>query len=298
MQKFDLAIAYKWIYDEELVHDIENKFQSSGLTTFIIHKGIIQQILDKVQDKDIEFRCFLDRATDEDENFEPLAEAIINSGSRIINHHHLIDSAIDKAEILPKLIEKNILVPDTMILPPYEVQEEINLNISDIEKLGKPFVTKPAYYTGGGESTNVNCFSLEDIQNQRKELYDDRYLIQKKIESKYIDGYKAWFRAFFLFDEVMVVQWDDDKKIYDKIPFRNLPNVDYDIIIDITKSIAQICKLNYFSTEITIGNDGKYYTIDFVNDPCDFRKQSKHYDGVPDIIVDKFIEKLMEFVKN
>lgn len=298
MQTFDLAIAYKWKYDLELVREIEIEFQNSGLSTYVIHKDIIQQITNMVLNKEIFFRAFLDRATDEDDEFEPLAEAIIASGSKIINHHHLIEEAIDKAEIFPYLVEAGIKIPETIIIQPLDDEPNLTISTEDLQKLGIPFVVKPAYYTGGGEGVNVNAESLDDIQKVRREFSDDRILLQKKIETKFIDGYKAWFRAFFLFDQVFVVQWDDSTKLYDNIIERNLSGVNYEFIKNTTKKIADICGLNYFSTEFAISNDDIYYTIDFVNDPCDFRKQSLHADGVPDEIVQIFINKMKEFVKN
>lgn len=298
MQVFDLAIAYKWVYDKELVDDIERYFHRNNLTTFVIHKAIIHQTLNKVQRGEILFRNFLDRATDEDEDFEPLAEAIIQSGAKTVNLHHLIDDAIDKATLLPKLNSQNIDLPETIILPPFEEEPELSISDEELNRLGKPFIIKPAYYSGGGEGANVNGFTFEDIQTLRRELYDDRYLIQRKIKSKYFDSFKAWFRSFYLFGKVLTVQWDDETRIYDDLPFRKMEKIDYKKIEEITKKIADICKLHYFSTEVTIGTDGKYYAIDFVNDPCDFRRKSIHKDGVPDVIVDKFIEELKRFVKS
>jgi len=41
---------------------------------------------------------------------------------------------------------------------------------------------------------------------------------------------------------------------------------------------------DFFSTEIALAKDGRYVVVDYVNDPCDMRPQSKHFDGVPDTI--------------
>jgi hypothetical protein len=43
--------------------------------------------------------------------------------------------------------------------------------------------------------------------------------------------------------------------------------------------------LEFFSSEIALTNDGLFVAVDYVNEICDMRLQSKHYDGVPDAIV-------------
>ena len=51
------------------------------------------------------------------------------------------------------------------------------------------------------------------------------------------------------------------------------------------EQIAGICGLNVFSTEIARDTRGVWLVVDYVNEPCDFRLQSKVVNGVPDAIV-------------
>ena len=44
-------------------------------------------------------------------------------------------------------------------------------------------------------------------------------------------------------------------------------------------------------------DDGKFIVVDYVNDMCDMRKKSQHYDGVPDNIADEIIRKLVNYVE-
>ena len=67
----------------------------------------------------------------------------------------------------------------------------------------------------------------------------------------------------------------------------------------ITKKIAKITELDFFSTEIVLTEDGKFIVIDYVNDQCDMRFKSKHVDGVPDKVVEQIILALKrQIVKN
>jgi len=43
--------------------------------------------------------------------------------------------------------------------------------------------------------------------------------------------------------------------------------------------------------------DGRYVVVDYVNDPCDMRLQSKHFDGVPDAIVQMIISCITDHLK-
>jgi hypothetical protein len=57
-------------------------------------------------------------------------------------------------------------------------------------------------------------------------------------------------------------------------------------------SIARICKLELFSSEIAYTEDRGCTVVDYINDPVDLRLQSKSYDGVPDIIVADIADRL------
>jgi hypothetical protein len=56
--------------------------------------------------------------------------------------------------------------------------------------------------------------------------------------------------------------------------------------------------MDFFSTEIVLTDKGKFVAIDYVNDQCDMRFKSKHYDGVPDKVVYQIILKMKKKVVN
>jgi hypothetical protein len=60
-------------------------------------------------------------------------------------------------------------------------------------------------------------------------------------------------------------------------------------------NIQTICKLDFFSTELVIAPDGKIVAVDYVNEMCDMRLQSRHVDGVPDPLVNAIVKQLIEF---
>ena len=53
--------------------------------------------------------------------------------------------------------------------------------------------------------------------------------------------------------------------------------------------------LDFFSTEIVLTEDGNFLLIDYVNDQCDMRIKSRHYDGIPDNIVNEIIKNMLKY---
>jgi hypothetical protein len=64
---------------------------------------------------------------------------------------------------------------------------------------------------------------------------------------------------------------------------------------DITKRIASICKLDWFSTEIALTDE--FIVIDYVNDEIDTRLQSRALDGVPDEVIKNIATNLVMIAK-
>ncbi|MDD3558400.1 MAG: hypothetical protein PHW27_07465 [Melioribacteraceae bacterium] len=294
MQKFNLAIAYKWKYDKDLIDLIEQIFQARGSTTYIVHQYNVHETFDKVSNNRLFFEYYLDRASDEDELFEPLAQLITSKETIVINPYSIVEESVDKVRTYKKLKRTELNFPLTYILPPYFEKPNYKISKSRLEKIGFPFVVKPSYYTGGGDGVHENVFSYEEIQKIRQELPDDHYLIQQKVDTIELDFGRAWLRVFYFFGKIIPVWWDDKTHIYREITNKEYMNFEIEEIVESTKKIASITKMDYFSSEFTINSDDEFVAIDFVNDQCDFRFQSKHVDGVPDRIVRDFAEKLFE----
>ncbi len=298
MEKYNLAIAYNWKYDIDFVNMIETIFHNNELSTYIIHKNNVNEVYDSLKNNELFFDAILDRGSDEDEDFEPIAKLLVELNTTIINNYDLTDLALDKSMLHPKLVKNNIKVPQTIILPPLE-EEPANFNINEIniDIFSKPFVIKPGYYSGGGESINLYATNVEDIRKQRELLSDDSFLIQEKIYPKQIFGKRAWFRSFWFFGKIIHTFWDDITHEYQEINEFEKETIDFNSINATIKKLVRISKLDYFSSEFTINDKDEIFLIDYINDQCDMRFKSKYFDGVPDKIVEEFIFAMLEFVK-
>jgi hypothetical protein len=214
----------------------------------------------------------------------------------MINHPRYIARAIDKAIMHVELAKRGIDVPYSIIIAPYSRKKEISLSLSSLEHLGRPFTIKPANTTGGGTGVVMGAETLNEILETRQHHKNDKYLLQETIIPDAIDGHRAWFRVFYYFGEIIPCWWDDRKKIYEEMTTAQEDEHALQCLRTIILSIQDICKLDFFSSEIARTAGERYVVVDYVNEVCDMRLQSLHADGVPDPIVHLIEARLAEEV--
>jgi hypothetical protein len=66
----------------------------------------------------------------------------------------------------------------------------------------------------------------------------------------------------------------------------------------IMKDIARLSKINFFSSEITLAQDGRFLTIDYLNTECDMSAKSFWPSGVPDELARHIAWALVEHAMN
>lgn len=292
MRIFDLAIAYKWKYDEEFIELLERNFQKDGLRTFIIGKFNIAEVIESLKKKKIYFRVYLDRASDEDPEFLPIAKLLTRKKSYVINPHYKIIQSVDKVYMHKKLLKKQFRLPKTYLLPSYDRDENLRLDDDQLDALGRPFIIKPSLFSGGGEGVIKSAEFLSQIGEERRNNHNEKYLVQEKIYPRRINGKRAWFRVIWAFDRVIPTWWDDNTHIYQRVTKSEVTRHNLLPLYRITRRLAKLTQLDYFSTEIALTKDHKFILIDYVNDQCDMRLKSNHPDGVPDEVVIEFIERM------
>jgi len=292
MDHFDLAISYTWNYDKEFIDLIENIFQSKGLKTFIIYKYNLHEVVDCLHTKDLHFSAYLDRASDEDPEFEQITKILSRQKCYIINPYTKVKKAINKYLTHKKLVKRKFELPITFILPPFDYDSELNLTEEDLDSIKYPFIIKPAVYSGGGEGVIRNGMRLDQIQSERQTNHQEQYIIQEKIYPKIIGGKRAWFRVFWAFGKVIPTFWDDYTHVYNLITAKQIKKYHLLALYRISRRLARLNGLDYFSTEIALTKNFRFVLIDYVNDQCDMRLKSNHPDGVPDVVVAEFVKSM------
>ena len=115
MVLYDIAVAWNWEYDRDFIKIVQEVFRQNNLSVLEIRKENVDEIFDLLEQGKLQFRYFLDRASDEDEMFQPLARFILEhyqtangNSPRPINLHDLQIRAADKATMHLDFLAHNI----------------------------------------------------------------------------------------------------------------------------------------------------------------------------------------------
>jgi hypothetical protein len=282
---FDLGIAWNWEYDADFIHGIEQACHHLGLTTYRIEQYNVKELTKKFRSGKIAFRTFLDRASDDDKNFQPLAELIAGSETHVFNTYEQTEYAKDKANMHVACLGEGIHVPYTIIISPYSKKKEVELSLTELAHLGRPFIIKPANTTGGGIGVVLGAETLKEIITSRKSHINDKYLLQETIHPVMLDTKRGWFRVFYAFGLTIPCWWNNETHIYHMLTDAEEKKFKLARLKQIAVIMQRICRLDFFSSEIALTPEGKFVAVDYVNEICDMRPQSKYFDGVPDKVI-------------
>jgi hypothetical protein len=292
MRIYDLCLAWNWEYDADFVKLIDLACQPRGLSLLQIIPENLSETMRSLANGEITFRFFFDRASDSDTRFIPLVQWACNTALHYINPHELACRAWDKV-VMHEAISASMATPLTIVLPSYD--EHPLLPAIDLASLGAGFTIKPAL-GGGGDGVITEATSLSQVLAARKEIPSQRYLLQARVIPARLGSRMAWFRVTYCLEKVYPCWWDNCTHIYSPVTPDEANAYHLTPLYSISSSIAQICGLELFSTEMTLTPDGRFVIVDYVNDPIDLRLQSRTFDGVPDDIVRDIAERLAEFV--
>jgi hypothetical protein len=282
---YHLVVVWDWEYDREFLVILERAIHERGLKFYSVSHHNTEETLHGVQNGALQFSCCLDRASDTDERFQPLTRLLIKRGTRFINPPAAVRHASDKATMHLEFLTRGIEVPYTIIISPYNKRREIELSLSELAHLGRPFIIKPANTTGGGVGVIMGAETLKDVIESRQHHKNDKYLLQEEIHPAVLEGKPAWFRVFSVDRLVWACWWNPATHLYTPMTGAVMARHRLVPLTGITRTIREVCNLDFFSTEIALSQHGKLVVVDYVNEVCDMRLQSIHPDGVPPALV-------------
>lgn len=289
-----LGLAWNWEYDHDFIACVDRACQLAGLNCYLVGPHNLAQTYLEAQNNERRFHMFLDRASDNDERFLEFNRLLQSKGTQFLNAHHHYQRSIDKANIHGELLIRGLQLPLTVILPPHESEPEFDPRL--IEPFAKPFVVKPAR-GGGGVGVYLSATQPADVVQTRAKIRNQRFLVQQRIQPQIIAGRRAWFRVYHVCGQVIPCWWDDVTHRYGVVTPSERQLVNTDELSRIVKVVAEVAQLDFFSTEIALATDNRYVVVDYVNDPCDMRIQSKYFDGVPDTILREIVQRIVDHVK-
>jgi hypothetical protein len=206
----------------------------------------------------------------------------------VINDPDRAKVAVDKAVMHYELINQGIDTPYSVVVRNWQ-PKTFKLSDEEKERLGIPFVIKPASgYASMGVIEDAKG-TIREIAQARNFDPGDNFLIQERIDPVELGGKRAWFRVFHVFDKIVPCWWNDKTSWYEHVTQDEFRNFRLRSLVKITSQIADISRMQWFSSEITIDNRSdrrRFVAIDYVNDQCDMTAQSRDKTGVPDSVVE------------
>ncbi|MBN2366866.1 MAG: hypothetical protein EH225_13550 [Calditrichaeota bacterium] len=292
-----MAVSIDWEYDRDFVQLLEEQAHRKKINSYVIWPGNLEDVYSALEKDDLAFRFLFDRASDTSPEFHKIQKMIREKGGEVLETLEELEWAKDKATMHLEFIDKGLHTPYTIILPPYDSEEEFYLSVEDLSKLGRTFYIKPANTTGGGVGVVHGAETLHDVLTARQNYQQDKYLIQEKVIPQERDGYRFWFRGYYACGLAQCAWWNDQNHLYRELSREEIRRYRLKPLFRIVNQIAEISKLKFFSTEIALTEEGKFIVVDYVNESCDMRLQSKAVDGIPDKIVHNIVAELIKYVR-
>jgi len=295
MPHYDLCLAWNWEFDADFVHLIEAACTARGVSLLQVTPEFLDRVLAELENGEITFRTYYDRASESDARFQPLVDWAVRHAAFCLNPQKYTLWSRDKATMHLEFITRGLYTPHTIILSPYARQALIHP--CDLGQLGGSFAIKPAC-EGGGDGVILEATSWEQVLTARQQYPEEKYLLQAHVTTRILDGRPAWFRVLYCDGAIYPCWWDQHTHIYARVSAEEKARFGLRSLRQIPVLIAQICGLHLFSTEIALREDGAFLAVDYVNDPVDLRLQSKAVDGVPDIYVENIAARLVRLIEN
>jgi len=290
--QYDLCLPWYWEFDIDFVHMVEHACHEQGLTLWQVTPENLLESITALYKDEITFHTILDRAQGDD-LFDPILRWAVEHNVRLINSREVSLWSEDKATMHLELISAGIHTPYTILLSPFHEQPVIP--DPDLTPLGTQFVIKPSN-EGGGEGVILGASSLDQILRARMQFPEQKYLIQSTITPRTIQGRPAWFRVFYAVGETYPCWWHPFTHVSLLVTQTEEHKYELLLLHDITKRIASICKLDWFTTEIALTHE-EFVVVDYVNDQIDTRVRSKAVDGAPDEVMQSVANQLVGLAK-
>lgn len=289
--RYDLCLPWYWEYDDVFAGMVEHACIEEGLSLWQIKPDNLLESITALYKGTTTFKTLLHRGQG-DATFDPITRWAKEFGARRINPAEVSAWSEDKATMHLELISAGLHTPHTILLPPFLEQPVIPP--IDLAPLGGDFVIKPSN-GGGGAGVILGANSVDEILKARMEFPEQKYLVQAHVTPRIIDEKPAWFRVFYANGEAYSSWWNPYTYVYTKVTEEEEARIALTNLQDVTKRIASICKLDWFSTEIALADE--FIVVDYVNDEIDTRVQSQAMDGVPDEIIENIAKQLVKIAK-
>lgn len=276
----------------DFVRLVEQACNTESLSLWQITPETLLESITALYNGEKTFNTLLDRSQGEN-RFLPINNWAKAHHKKRINPNEVSKWSEDKATMHLELINAGIHTPYTILLASF-IEQPV-LPEPDLSPLGSQFVIKPSN-GGGGDGVILGASSLDQVLRARMEFPEQKYLLQATITPRTIQGRPAWFRIFYAVGKTYPCWWHPLTHVYAAVTPSEESRYELTPLHDLTKRIASLCRLDWFTTEIALTLEN-FVVVDYVNDQIDTRIQSKAVDGAPDEIMQDIAMQLVRLAK-
>ncbi len=285
-----------------------------GLSCEVAHTGVVEDLRRELCAGRLRVRVLLDLTAawgQEDDPYVRLCYAVKDCGGRVIDDPDAAALADHKAATHHRLERAGLPVPPTVVLRRWMADR--SLTAEERQVLGDAVVIKPARGWGWRGVVLGAPPEREAIARARDHDRSDDYLVQRQITYPWLEDDEgrerpAWWRVFYLFGEIVPCWWSPETSEYRHLSLREMSSHQLLPLARLSAEVARLTGMDFFSTEICLADEpavpgtpyqagGRpFFLIDYVNDQCDLRVQSRHKAAPPDAVVRHFAERFAELV--
>ena len=292
-------MTHKLDADDLFIHSIQRYCAEARLNFYLIEPVWIDCFYEALNRGAVWPRVLLNMNSEHhlpDEPFHKLVRLAAEKNVQIIDPPDVARAAFDKARLHSPLIGCGIHVPHTVIVPREQISQ-FTLSPADLEALANPFVIKPSMGYGR-RGVIMDATSEGDLAKSVADWPDSNYLLQRRITPRQLNGSPAYFRVFFVFDSIWVTWWNCYTDQYRMVTPQEAIDFALKPLEKITRQIAALTRMNFFSSEIAQVESGEFIVIDYMNDQCHMLSQSADAQrGVPDELVTAIAARLVSASK-
>ena len=293
---YDLVMTHKLDADDFFIHRVQQHCAEAGLSFFLIEPTWVQPFYDRFAQGALWSRVLLNMHSEHhlpQEIYHRLVRLAHERGTQVIDPPEVALAAFDKAAMHPRLAAAGFAVPATIIVPRAET-DRFQLSDGDRERLGSPFVIKPARGYGR-QGVIFDATGPADLARSVAAWPDEAYLLQRRIAPRLIGGEPAYFRVYFVFGTIWCCWWNCFTDHYRSLTPEDEASLGLAPLRTIVARVAALTGMKFFSSEIALTDAGEFVLIDYVNDQCHMLAQSADPRiGVPDELVAAVARRLVE----
>jgi len=293
---YDLVMTHLLDTDDFFIHCVQRYCAEERLNFFLIEPVWVESFYDRLAQGKVWPRVLLNMHSEHhqpDEIFHRLIRLAAERHTQVIDPPDRALAAFDKARVHDRLATAGIRVPPTVIVP---AERTPNFQLTEEERalVGTPFVIKPGMGYGR-RGVIMNAHNENDLAQSVAAWPDRHYLLQQRIVPRQLNGLPVYFRVFFVFDSVFYSWWNCFTDHYRLVASQEAQDLNLKPLEEITRHIASITGMNFFSSEIAQTESGEFVVIDYVNDQCHMLSQSANPKiGVPDELVAAIAKRLVQ----